>query len=571
MWNADDLPQKRGKWTTAVRLLGARTQLVLVLLTGWRILVGICDLLVAAAMYALFLLLQGHTHVHWPGFWSQTTLSLGWITAALVVIRAVMDLGSARITFSSIQGLQVSMLLRLVQGWSEMQWSQFVGRNRSEMVNIAMCTTREAADFYYRWIELAAAITTVAVMTAVIVYQNFIAACSFAVMLAAIYGLHRFVIRSRLQAAAGGREESARALQKDLADMLAAGKETRIYDLHSFFCHRVRLQAQRMAKGNTRAVFLPQIGRVIADQGAVLLFLAIIVVVQMLRGDARDLLALLAFYFVLSRRLLPLISQISFFAGQMEASFESVRMVDAALHDCDRHRADISLPELPQAGFTAELIQIRFGFDRSAPILRDLSLNIREGEMVVLHGASGIGKSSLLLLIAGVFEPQAGIARRNRKGTAYVPQEVPLLDDSIRNNLLLELRDKSDEELMEALRATRLDAFVAAQPHGLDTQIGDNGALLSGGQRQRLGLARALLRRSDLLLLDEATSALDVESERQILEALRSSRKSILLVTHRSGARPFADRVLQLQNGGLLEVVAETMALSGISGVQDGR
>ena len=534
----------------------------MVLLTGWRILVGICDLLVAAAMYALFLLLQGHTHAHLPGLRTQTTLSLGWITAALVVIRAVMDLASARITSSSIQGLQVNMLLRLVRGWSEMQWDQFVGRNRSELVNIAIHTTREAADFYYRWIELVAAITTVAVMTVVIIYQNWIAACGFGVMLAAVYGLHRFVIRSRLQAAAGGREQSARALQRDLADMLAAGKEIRVYHLHSFFCHRIRLQAQRMVKGSTRAVFLPQIGRVIADQGAVLLFLAIIVVVQMLRGDARDLLALLAFYFVLSRRLLPLISQISFFAGQMESSFENVRLVDVALHDCEEHRASVSSSEPPRPGFTAELIHIRFGFGRNTPILRDLNLSIREREMIVLHGASGIGKSSLLLLIAGVLEPQTGIARLNHKRTAYVPQEVPLLDDSIRNNLLLELNDKSDEELMEALRATRLDAFVTTQPHGLETRVGDNGALLSGGQRQRLGLARALLHGGDLLLLDEATSALDAESEQQILEVLRTSGKAILLVTHRAGARPFADRVLQLQDGQLREIVDETIVLS---------
>jgi ATP-binding cassette subfamily B protein len=127
------------------------------------------------------------------------------------------------------------------------------------------------------------------------------------------------------------------------------------------------------------------------------------------------------------------------------------------------------------------------------------------------------------------------------------------LDDSIRNNLLFGLQGKSDEELMRALAAAVLDGFVETQPLGLDTGIGDNGALLSGGQRQRLGLARAILRQSQLLLLDEATSALDEENERQVLENLSASGKAILLVTHRVHTHSLARRVFRIEQGLLIE------------------
>jgi len=93
----------------------------------------------------------------------------------------------------------------------------------------------------------------------------------------------------------------------------------------------------------------------------------------------------------------------------------------------------------------------------------------------------------------------------------------------------------------------------AAQPFGLETSVGDNGALFSGGQRQRLGLARAILRGARLLLLDEATSALDEENERQVLENLSASGKAVLLVTHRALTRIFGHRVFQLQEGCLIE------------------
>ena len=108
---------------------------------------------------------------------------------------------------------------------------------------------------------------------------------------------------------------------------------------------------------------------------------------------------------------------------------------------------------------------------------------------------------------------------------------------------------------MRALAAAMLDEFVATLPFGLETRIGDNGALFSGGQRQRLGLARAILRGSHLFLLDEATSALDEENEKQVLANLGSSGRALLIVTHRVHAQAFANRVFRLEEGLLREDV----------------
>ena len=200
-----------------------------------------------------------------------------------------------------------------------------------------------------------------------------------------------------------------------------------------------------------------------------------------------------------------------------------------------------------------EIEQVNFSFQENAPVLRNVNLTLGIKEIVVLHGASGIGKSSMLNIIAGVLQPVTGVVRVDRTTIAYVPQEVPLLDDSIRNNLLFGLAMESDQELWNALAISRLDQFVAEQPLGLDSLVGDNGALFSGGQRQRLGLARAVLRAGQLLLLDEATSALDEENERQVLENLRASGRAVLLVTHRVQMQAFADRVFRLEAGRLID------------------
>jgi ABC-type multidrug transport system fused ATPase/permease subunit len=544
-----------GRWHTAIRLLRPWQRAVFALLTVARIAVGICDLALAAAMYLLFLLLQGRTPHH-PWWAPGTILSGALLTSIIVVIRASVDIFSSRSAFRQIQGLATDFMLRLTRGYSEMQWIRFVERNRSELANHALHTAREAADFYHRCIELAAGLVTVAVMAAAFVYQSVAAACGFACVLAAFYCLHRLLIRKRVQQAASKRESSLAKLQRGLADLFSSEKEIRTYGNYGFFHDRIRRETEGFAANHRRSVFLPQVARIVAEQGTVLLFLALIVFVQLRQGDTRQLLSLLAFYFVLSRRLLPLVSQISLIAGQMESSYENVRIIASELADCNKDRSPIAPALLPAPGLVLELKQVSFWFREGVPILRDVDLCLHAGELVLLHGASGIGKSSLLDLIAGVLQPASGTVRVDRAAIAYVPQEVPLLDDTIRSNLLFGLPARPDKELMPALAAANLADFVVAQPAGLETRVGDNGALFSGGQRQRLGLARALVRGSSLLLLDEATSALDQENERQILANLAASGAAVLLVTHRLHAHPLARRVFRIHNGFLVQEYA---------------
>lgn len=543
----------RGSLLMAMGLVERWQRLILVLLIFGRIAVGLCDLLVAGAMYLLFLLLQVGSTRQFSWWMPETAISAAAITTALVVLRGTMDIMSARCVFHQIQNLYTGFLLKLTAGYNQLQWERFVERNRGELSGHVLHTAREAADFYHRCIEITANLAIVAVLAGALVYRNLIAACGLGLTLAALYCGHRLLIRRRLQAAASNRETSLRRLHRYLADMFSSGKEIRTYENYDFFEERVRRQAEGVAASNVRVWFLPQVAQILADQGAVLTFLAIVMVVQLRQGDARQLLSLLVFYFVLSRRLIPLISQISLIAGQMEGSYENIRILDAELKTCISCRTIPMPTRLPDAGLVMQVIQVSFSYPGGSPILRNVSLAMHKGEVIVLHGASGVGKSSLLNLIAGVSPPLSGVVRAHRGDIAYVPQEVPLLDDSIRNNLLFGSSPRSDDELMKALAAAKLDQFVAAQRLRLETPVGDNGVLFSGGQRQRLGLARAILRGSQLLLLDEATSALDEIIERQVLENLNASGIAILLATHRVHVRLFAHRVFRLEEGSLIE------------------
>ncbi len=534
-------------------LTGKRQRFLFAWLVVERVAVGLCDLLLAGAMYLLFLLLQGGSPSHRFWWTPKSTLSAALITAGLVVLRAAMDLVATRRAVGYIQNLYKDFLLRLTNGYSQMRWARFVECNRSELLNHTVHTAREASNFYLHCIELIAAVAVVMIMTVALVYQNLAAACGLGAAVVLFYGVHRFFIRKSLHRAASERERSLRMLQRSLADMLSSGKEIRTYGNHDFFHGRIAEQAGSLAVSTRQVALLPLLVRILSDQGVVLLFLGVVVAVQLRHGDVRQVLSLLVFYFVLSRRLLPLISQISFIAGQMEGSFENVRIVDFELNRCLVQRTPALPIQIPAAGFSLELERVSFSFDEDLPLLRNLNLRLRVGESVVLRGVSGSGKTSLLNLIAGVCQPDAGTVRVDRTSIAYVPQEIALLDDSIRNNLLFGLAEKSDAELMDALATARLGEFVAALPLGLDTSVGDNGILFSGGQRQRLGLARAILRGVTLLLLDEATSALDDENEGRVLENLSTSGITVVLATHRVHKQFCAQRVFRLREGQLIE------------------
>ena len=310
---------------SALRLLGSRQRLSLLSLMANRVAVGLCDLLLAGAMYFLFLLLQGASPAHHRWWTPKTTLSAALVAAAMAVLRALTDLSSTRSLVRHMQDLYTEILLRLTHGYNEMQWIRFTHRNRSELLNHCMFTAREATNFYQFAVELTASTVVVMTMTVALVYRSPAAACALGVTVAVFYGLHRFLLRNRLQRSASERERAVRILQRSLADMFSSGREIRSYGIEAFFHSRISGQARTAAASYQRLAVIPQIARILVDQGVVLLFLCLVIAVQLRHGDARQLLSLLVFYFVLSRRLLPLVSQISFMAGQMEGSYKNVQ------------------------------------------------------------------------------------------------------------------------------------------------------------------------------------------------------------------------------------------------------
>ena len=210
---------------------------------------------------------------------------------------------------------------------------------------------------------------------------------------------------------------------------------------------------------------------------------------------------------------------------------------------------------------------VSFSYGRE-PVLEDVSLEVKRGEMVAIVGKTGSGKTTLADLLLRLYDPGAGAIevdgvdlRRIQRGSwldhvAVVTQDPFLFAGTIRENILYGRPGASEAELLAAARAAHVDEFVARFAAGYDTDVGEAGSALSGGQRQRITIARAILKRPDVLIFDEATSALDAESERLVQDAIDAllAGRTTFVIAHRLSTVRHADKILVLRDGRIAEL-----------------
>jgi len=215
-----------------------------------------------------------------------------------------------------------------------------------------------------------------------------------------------------------------------------------------------------------------------------------------------------------------------------------------------------------------EFSNVRFGYDKSNPVLKGITFTAAPGEMIGLVGKSGAGKSTTINLICRFYEPDAGILKIDgvdyrdialqdmREQIGIVLQEPFLFNGTIGENIAYGKPGASFEEVVEASKAANAHHFILAKPDGYDSMVGEKGAKLSGGERQRVSIARAILHNPRILILDEATSSVDVETEKQIQEAIGRliQGRTTFAIAHRLSTLRNASRLIVLEKGEIAEI-----------------
>lgn len=239
-------------------------------------------------------------------------------------------------------------------------------------------------------------------------------------------------------------------------------------------------------------------------------------------------------------------------------SLHNERIADIALHEKEEKKPEIEIVA-HMGPISLETNGLSYRYDsQSAPIFSALSLSVAPGESVAITGASGAGKTTLMKVLCGLFEPDSGRVLINgidirqiginnyHRMIAYVMQDDRLFSGSIRENICGFAEEMDEEWMVECARASHIHDVIMNMPMGYETLIGELGEGLSGGQKQRIFIARALYRKPGILFMDEATSALDSESENFVNVAIKNMNITRVIIAHRETTLRTVDRVISI-------------------------
>jgi ABC-type multidrug transport system fused ATPase/permease subunit len=354
-----------------------------------------------------------------------------------------------------------------------------------------------------------------------------------------------------------------------ILEALSTYRELLVRNRRNYYASEIGTGRLKLSKVTADSAFMPFVSKYVIET-AIVIAAAVISIIQFALQDASNAVSSLAIFLAAGSRIAPSILRVQQGAIQIKSSLaQSIPTLDLieeigidTTNQLEDEKVDFDHIEFEPS---LQLQEVSFKYpEKSETVLKSISLNIKAGSFIALVGPSGGGKSTLIDLMLGVLNPDAGeitlsglkpidAISRWPGAISYVPQDVVIIDGSIKDNITAGYPkvDVLEERVFHALKVSNLSDFVTDLPLGLNSPVGERGQLLSGGQRQRLGIARAMYTNPKLLVLDEATSALDGMTESQVSDELIKLKGSVtlILIAHRLSTVEKADLVVYLANG----------------------
>ena len=351
---------------------------------------------------------------------------------------------------------------------------------------------------------------------------------------------------------------------QNLTQGLHGIKSVKIFNQEQNFLNKLNVNVEASAKSNLYATLVSQTPAILIEFVIVSLIILFMIYGVQSSVNLTEYFPTMALFAAAAFRVLPSISRVI-------VNFQTLKFAISAV---DKLHKEFPLKsELPSSinsgieiNFKNEINISNLNFqypNNSQNTLQDVHLKIRAGESVGIVGKTGEGKSTIIDLICGFLQPQKGsvLVDNNdiqinlkswQKKIGYVPQNIYLLDDTIKENIIFgrKIDKDTDKDLNNSIKLAQLDELVSGLPDGLDTFVGDRGARLSGGQIQRIGIARAIMNNAQTLIFDESTSALDMETEKKLMSDIYKLKKNktLIIISHRTSILDNCDYIYELKN-----------------------
>lgn len=479
---------------------------------------------------------------------------------------------------------------RLYRYYIEKSYIFHASVNSAELVKkISTETSRITDNILQPFVQINARVGTVLLLAIFLfIYNPYVAAvlCS---LLASIYYILYIAVKWRL-AKNGARisEYSAKRL-KLMSEGFSSIKELHLLQKTHFYINEFEKSGKVFSQSYGSSNSIYNAPRYVVEFIVYGLMIGLVVaLLSAYNGDVTKVLPVMSVFGVAAIKILPSFQQIYSGAAQIKGNISALDSAKQDLIDAkisEKSKSTVCSEEKLSGDIVAR--DLRFSFDKTTDILRNLSIKIPEKKIIGIVGASGSGKSTLLDILIGAIHSEFGTVlvggvdikkniQRWRRSIGYVSQMAALRDATVAENIAFgcDMEDIDIEKLKLSLEKSKLSEWVDKLHNGYLTRIGERGLQISGGQRQRIAIARAIYYDADYLFFDEATSALDGITEKEILESILSAaaNKTVVMIAHRINTLKNCDLIYVISEGCIedcgthAELISKNIQFSKMSG-----
>jgi ABC-type multidrug transport system fused ATPase/permease subunit len=481
--------------------------------------------------------------------------------------------------FSSL--LSAELADRLFLGYLRQPYIFHIQRNSSELLQNIQHEVNVFNVITVSSITIIAELSMAISVAAMLIIIEPIGAISVILFIGLFATIFSKLTQKKLLIWGKGRQFHLSLLTKNLIQGISGVKDVKISGRENYFLSEFQKHNLAQARINTRVHTLATTPRLYLELLAAIGLAALISIMILQSRPLHLLVPTLGVFGAAAFRLIPSLNRIMTSLQSVRYSQPVIDLLYKELTEINDYENSVLANGKIELKSKIQIDKLVFNYPMSnINVLKNVSLTIEKGESVGFIGPSGSGKSSLVDLILGLLKPVSGFIlvdgqdiqqnlRHWQNKLGYVPQSIYLTDDTLRRNVAFGIIDSdiNDELVNRAIKAAQLEEFIENTRLGLDTVVGERGVRLSGGQRQRIGIARALYHDPEVLVFDEATSALDSDTERNVVETIKSLQgdKTILVIAHRLSTIKYCDRVYKVDDGQITELDLKEVLLNNSS------
>ena len=503
-------------------------------------------------------------------------VSMAVAIALIYIFKNVYLLVEYNIQYIFVYNNMFAMQRRLLNKFIYKPYEYYLNISSSEIIRIVSTDTTTTFSLLTTVLQL----ITEIIISGMLIITVFVISPVLMIIMSSILLMMLLVINYFLKPVlrkAGLRNQASSAgMTKWMLQSIQGIKELKVSRTEDFFEENYNIYGAEYVKTTRQSQILGLIPRFLIEAISIsALFLSVAIVVA-LGNNIETLIPIISAIGVAAMRLLPSVNRISqslasisYGEPMLDKLIEIINSIDDSRIDENRAVADLCNVNTNNcvSDTFIELQNISYKYPGSEKnVLTDANMIIEKGASVGIIGDSGSGKTTTIDIILGLLKPSCGQVLVNGESIdekydewldkiGYIPQQIFMLDDTIKANVAFGQSDIDDEKVWNALRDAALEDYVKDLPEGLDTQIGERGLRISGGQRQRLGIARALYKNPEVLLFDEATSALDNKTEKEIMQSINKLKgsKTMIIIAHRLTTIEDCDVVYKVEKGRIIK------------------